>query len=121
MLNFSLSLQVINFIVTYKCCNKSDHKSQDITSNIILQLPVRDGAGRTITSLNHRGVHLFMETIIHKYCDMCGKNTRFKKQKILQKVQKYQLIQHLEKGFHNNIWMKLGEAIGRVGFPKEEI
>ena len=25
-----------NFIITYECCNNSDHKSQDITSNIIL-------------------------------------------------------------------------------------
>ena len=25
-----------NFIITYECCNNSDHKSQDITSDIIL-------------------------------------------------------------------------------------
>ena len=59
---------MFNFQVTntYECCTNSEHKSQNITSDIILQLPVRDDAGRAITSLNHSVDHLFKKTIIHK-------------------------------------------------------
>ena len=83
------NLFTCNFIITYECCNNSNHKSQDITSDIILRLQVRDDAGRDITSLNQSVDHLFKETIIHKNCDVCSENTRLKKQKILQEVQKY--------------------------------
>ncbi len=66
-------------IITYECCNNSDHKSKDITSNIILRLPVRDDDGRAIPTLNHSVDQLFKERIIHMNCEVCGDNTRFKK------------------------------------------
>ena len=68
-----------NFITTYECCNNSNHKSQNISSNNILRLTVRDDAGGLIESLIESLEDLFKETIMDKNCDDCGKETRLKK------------------------------------------
>ena len=41
-----------NSTITFECCVDSDHKSEDITTNVILRLPLWDDDGRAITTLN---------------------------------------------------------------------
>ena len=69
-----------NSIITYECCNNSVHKSEVITEpEPILRLPVKDDDGRAIKTLNDSVDELFKERIIHKNCEVCGDNTRLKK------------------------------------------
>ena len=69
-----------NSTITFQCCADSDHKSEDITTNVILRLLLCDDDGRAITALNDSVDQLFnYSTIIHKNCEECGDNTRFKK------------------------------------------
>ena len=70
-----------NSTITFEFCADSDHKSEQITTNIILQLPFHDDDGRAIIKMNHIVDHLCKETITHKYCEVCGENTRFKKKR----------------------------------------
>ncbi len=84
-----------NYTITHECCNNSDHRSKDITSNIILRLPVRDDDGRAIPTLNHSVDQLFKKRIIHKNCEVCGDNTRFKKEEQITGIPEVLVVQYM--------------------------
>ncbi len=69
-----------NSTITFECFVDSDHNSEDITTNVILQLQLYHDDGRAITTLNDSVDKLFnYSTIIHKNCEDCSDNTRLKK------------------------------------------
>ena len=65
-----------DFITTYECCNNSDHKIQELSSNYFLRLTVRDDHGCLIQSLEESLEDLFKETIMERNCYDCGEDRR---------------------------------------------
>ena len=61
-----------NSTITFQCCDNTDHKSEEITTNIILRLPVRDDDGEHITTLNDSVDKLFKDQIIVQDCEQCN-------------------------------------------------
>ena len=67
-----------NSTITYECCDNSDHKSQQMTTNRILRLPVMDDDRKPITSLNDSVDKLFKEELIERDCENCNSKRSIK-------------------------------------------
>ena len=56
---------------------------------------MRDDDGIAITTLNHSVDHLFKERIIHKNCEVCGENTRFKRTEKITGIPEVLVVQYM--------------------------